>query len=101
MANVTKTIGRVPVYRGQYAQGTVYYKDNIVGMYGSSYISTVDDNTSAPASVDEERNITVNEGWKVFSDASAAYKYGEDISEILSLVGDIDSVLDEINGEEA
>ena len=101
MANVTKTIGRVPVWRGQYAQGTTYYKDNIVEMYGSAYISTVDNNTSAPASVDEERNITVNEGWEVFTDASAAYKYGEDIGEILNLVGDINSILDEINGEEA
>ena len=89
------------MWRGQYAQGTTYYKDNIVEMYGSAYISTVDNNTSAPASVDEERNITVNEGWEVFTDASAAYKYGEDISDIISLVGNINSILDEINGEVA
>ena len=53
MANVTKTIGRVPVWRGEYAQGTTYYKHNIVGMYGSSYIALADNTTTAPATVDD------------------------------------------------
>lgn len=101
MANVTKTIGRVPVWRGEFAQGTTYHKHNIVGMYGSSYIALADNTTTAPATVDGEGNVTVDtEKWGVFADASASYKYGEQIDEILAITGEVNTVLTEINGEE-
>lgn len=101
MANVTKTIGRVPIWRGEFSAGTTYYQHNIVGMYGSSYIALVDNPATAPVTVDGEGNMTVDTNkWGVVADASASYKYGEQIDEILAITGDVNTVLAEINGEE-
>ena len=93
MANVKKTIGKVPVWISQYEAGRTYQKYNIVGMYGSAYISLVDNNTSAPATADAEGNVTVNAGWDIFADGSAIYKFSEKISEMQE---DVSSVFSEL-----
>lgn len=72
MATQKKIIGRLPVSRQEYAEGTAYYRDNIVTYGGSAFQCTADGTTTAPAVFDDSGNMTINAGWKVFADASAA-----------------------------
>ena len=89
MANVRKTIGKVPVWISQYKPGTAYQKFNIVGMYGSSYISLVDNNTSAPAAADGEGNVTVNAGWDILADGSAVHKFSDKVAQIRTALASV------------
>lgn len=70
MAGITEIIGRLPVPRGAYSAGTTYYKYNLVTLYGSTYMSKIDNNTSAPATKAQDGKVTVNSNWEVWSDAS-------------------------------
>ena len=48
--NTTKlNIGKIPISKGEYQEGTAYQRLNQVTMLGSTYQSKIDDNTSAPA----------------------------------------------------
>ncbi len=48
--NTTKlNIGKIPISKGEYQEGTTYQRLNQVTMLGSTYQSKIDDNTSAPA----------------------------------------------------
>ena len=68
MATVTKNIGSVPVWAGEWQSGKTYYKYNIVGKDGNAYISTIDNNTADPvASVSEAGAITIGAGWSLFA----------------------------------
>lgn len=68
MATVTKNIGSVPVWTGEWQSGKTYMKYNIVGKDGNAYISTIDDNTADPvASVSEAGAITIGAGWSLFA----------------------------------
>lgn len=50
MSATTKlNIGKIPVSKGEYQEGTAYQRLNQVTMLGSTYQSKIDDNTSAPA----------------------------------------------------
>ena len=42
-------IGKIPISKGEYQEGTTYQRLNQVTMLGSTYQSKIDDNTSAPA----------------------------------------------------
>ena len=50
MDTTTKlNIGKIPISKGEYQEGTTYQRLNQVTMLGSTYQSKIDDNTSAPA----------------------------------------------------
>lgn len=95
MANVKKTIGKVPVWIEEYKSGSTYSKFNIVGMYGSSYISLIDNNTTPPATIGGDGNITVDtEKWGIIADASKYYTFVDKKQDKLTAGTGI-----EINGE--
>lgn len=72
MATTKKIIGKVPVYRGEFVLGKTYYKQNIVTMLGSSFISLVDGNVNIPCSV-VDGSFVLGEGWGFLADASYSY----------------------------
>ena len=49
MATTKQNIGKIPISKGEYQEGTTYQRLNQVTMLGSTYQSKIDDNTSAPA----------------------------------------------------
>lgn len=49
MATTKQNIGKIPIMKGEYQEGTTYQRLNQVTMLGSTYQSKIDDNTSAPA----------------------------------------------------
>lgn len=49
MATTKLNIGKIPISKGEYQEGTTYQRLNQVTMLGSTYQSKIDDNTSAPA----------------------------------------------------
>ena len=52
MGTTTKlNIGKIPISKGEYQEGTTYQRLNQVTMLGSTYQSKIDDNTSAPAQI--------------------------------------------------
>lgn len=78
MTVVTKTIGRLPQYIGDWEQRTSpngYKRRNRVTMFGSEFESLSDNNTQVPATYNSSTGvITVNTTyWKVISNALGAY----------------------------
>ena len=65
MAEITKELGRIPVSRGEYQEGTIYYKENIVQYRGSSYQVISESSIHDVSPIDE--NNTLNPGWKLFA----------------------------------
>ena len=49
MSTTKLNIGKIPVSKGEYQEGTTYQRLNQVTMLGSTYQSKIDYNTSAPA----------------------------------------------------
>lgn len=49
MSTTKLNIGKIPISKGEYQEGTTYQRLNQVTMLGSTYQSKIDDNTSAPA----------------------------------------------------
>ena len=49
MGTTKLNIGKIPISKGEYQDGTAYQRLNQVTMLGSTYQSKIDDNTSAPA----------------------------------------------------
>ncbi len=49
MGTTKLNIGKIPISKGEYQEGTAYQRLNQVTMLGSTYQSKIDDNTSAPA----------------------------------------------------
>ena len=49
MGTTRLDIGKIPISKGEYQEGTAYQRLNQVTMLGSTYQSKIDDNTSAPA----------------------------------------------------
>lgn len=72
MATSKKIIGKVPVYRGEWKSGVIYYKHNIVSMLGSSFISLIDDNSNTPAQFNKG-SYSVHDTWAFFADGSFNY----------------------------
>lgn len=99
MATQKKIIGKLPVFRGEYNKDVVYYKHNIVTYLGSSFISTKDENMSAPCTVGDKEFILSN-GWEFFSDSSEAYFLDERFDEIAEVTVTTDDE-DEVNDPES
>ena len=51
MVSTKLNIGKIPISKGEYQEGTTYQRLNQVTMLGSTYQSKIDDNTSAPAQI--------------------------------------------------
>ena len=51
MSTTKLNIGKIPISKGEYQEGTTYQRLNQVTMLGSTYQSKLDDNTSAPAQI--------------------------------------------------
>lgn len=51
MVTTKLNIGKIPISKGEYQEGTTYQRLNQVTMLGSTYQSKIDDNTSAPAKI--------------------------------------------------
>lgn len=49
MGTTKLNIGKIPISKGEYQEGTAYQRLNQVTMLGSTYQSKIDNNTSAPA----------------------------------------------------
>lgn len=49
MVSTKLNIGKIPISKGEYQEGTAYQRLNQVTMLGSTYQSKIDDNTSTPA----------------------------------------------------
>lgn len=99
MATQKKIIGKLPVFRGEYNKDVVYYKHNIVTYLGSSFISTKDENMSAPCTVGDKEFILSN-GWEFFSDSSEAYFMDERFDEMAEVTVTTDDE-DEVNDVES
>lgn len=83
MAIQKKVIGKLPVPRGEYKEGTSYGELNLVTRYGSTYMSKHDNNTTAPATLSEDGKVVVNTNdWEVYADASGAYEVEEKLTEL-------------------
>lgn len=54
MGTTKLNIGKIPISKGEYHEGTTYQRLNQVTMLGSTYQSKIDDNTSAPAQMDAD-----------------------------------------------
>lgn len=54
MSTTKLNIGKIPISKGEYQEGTTYQRLNQVTMLGSTYQSKIDDNTSAPARMDAD-----------------------------------------------
>lgn len=96
MAKTETIAGVVPVPRGPYDSGNTYYKYNLTQLYGSTYMSKIDDNTTAPATMDAEGNITLNENWEVWADASGIPALQKEIKKRYKTIGFAGSVDDTI-----
>lgn len=103
MAKTETIAGVVPVPRGPYDSGNTYYKYNLTQLYGSTYMSKIDDNTTAPATMDAEGNITVNENWEVWADASGIQALQKEIEKrykTIGFAGIVDDAISSASSEE-
>lgn len=92
---ITKTeIGRLPVSRGEYSPGTVYYKHNLVQYLGSTYESLIDNNNTAPAAQSPDGVIKTNENWRPWADASSAVQFD---SQLQSVSADVKGLIDNMS----
>lgn len=99
---ITKlNIGKIPVSKGEYQEGTTYQRLNQVTMLGSTYQSKIDDNTSAPAQMGADgavENINT-EKWLCIAvgNVSAARKvvYNNETSGLEA--GNVQEAIDETN----
>lgn len=77
MTVTKKLIGRLPILIGEYDSAKVYSKRQRVTLYGSEFESKVDNNSIAPATLNNG-NLTINtDNWRVVSNGSEAFLAGE------------------------
>lgn len=91
MTKTRKVIGKVSVPRGEFSEGTTYYRYNVVTYLGSAFMCTVDSTTVAPATLqDDGETVALNPGWIFFADTSAisnaVAKHTEKITKIEQLL---------------
>lgn len=79
-----KLIGKLPVLLGAYDNTKVYSKKQRVTLYGSEFESLIDNNTYAPAMLDNDRkDITFDtEHWVVISNGTGAFLAGEKLDQL-------------------
>ena len=57
MSTTKLNIGKIPISKGEYQEGTAYQRLNQVTMLGSTYQSKIDDNTSTPAQMGSDGSV--------------------------------------------
>ena len=104
MGTTTKlNIGKIPVSKGEYQEGTAYQRLNQVTMLGSTYQSKIDDNTSAPAQMGADgavENINTDKWLCVaVGNVSAAKKvvYNNETSGLEA--GNVQEAIDEVKSK--
>lgn len=101
MVSTRLNIGKIPISKGEYQEGTVYQRLNQVTMLGSTYQSKIDDNTSAPAQMGADgavENINTDKWLCVaIGNVSAAKKvvYNNETSGLDA--GNVQAAIDETN----
>ena len=101
MGTTKLNIGKIPISKGEYQEGTTYQRLNQVTMLGSTYQSKIDDNTSAPAQMGADgavENINTDKWLCVaVGNVSAARKvvYNNETSGLEA--GNVQEAIDETN----
>ena len=57
MVTTKQNIGKIPIMKGEYQEGTTYQRLNQVTMLGSTYQSKIDGNNSAPAQLASDGSV--------------------------------------------
>ena len=103
MVSTKLNIGKIPISKGEYQEGTAYQRLNQVTMLGSTYQSKIDDNTSAPAQMGADgavENINTDK-WLCIAvgNVSAARKvvYNNDTSGLEA--GNVQEAIDEVGSK--
>ena len=103
MATTKQNIGKIPIMKGEYQEGTTYQRLNQVTMLGSTYQSKIDDNTSAPAQMGADgavENINTDK-WLCIAvgNVSAARKvvYNNETSGLEA--GNVQEAIDEVRSK--
>lgn len=103
MGTTKLNIGKIPISKGEYQEGTTYQRLNQVTMLGSTYQSKIDDNTSAPAQMGADgavENINTDK-WLCIAvgNVSAAKKvvYNNETSGLES--GNVQEAIDEVGSK--
>lgn len=101
MATTKQNIGKIPIMKGEYQEGTTYQRLNQVTMLGSTYQSKIDGNTSAPAQMGADgavENINMDK-WLCIAvgNVSSAKKvvYNNETSGLEA--GNVQAAIDETN----
>lgn len=81
MAKITKTIGKLPVFKNAWVEGTAYSMLNQVTHLGSTFQSKIDNNTSVPGEV-VNNELVISPNWAVISNGTAAYLAGSRLSDV-------------------
>lgn len=103
MTQIKETVGRLPIYIGEYDSNKTYKKKNRVTLFGSEFQSLIDNNTYAPAtlSADETHIIFDEVHWKVISNGSDAFLNHQTVLEKLDEIDSKqNSMQSEINGKQ-
>lgn len=103
MGTTKLNIGKIPISKGEYQDGTAYQRLNQVTMLGSTYQSKIDDNTSAPAQMGADgavENINTDK-WLCIAvgNVSAAKKvvYNNETSGLEA--GNVQEAIDEVGSK--
>ena len=103
MVTTKLNIGKIPISKGEYQEGTAYQRLNQVTMLGSTYQSKIDDNTSAPAQMGADgavENINTDK-WLCIAvgNVSAARKvvYNNETSGLEA--GNVQEAIDEVGSK--
>lgn len=103
MVSTKLNIGKIPISKGEYQEGTTYQRLNQVTMLGSTYQSKIDDNTSAPAQMGADgavENINTDK-WLCIAvgNVSAAKKvvYNNETSGLEA--GNVQEAIDEVGSK--
>lgn len=103
MGTTKLNIGKIPISKGEYQEGTAYQRLNQVTMLGSTYQSKIDDNTSAPAQMGADgavENINTDK-WLCIAvgNVSAARKvvYNNETSGLEA--GNVQEAIDEVSND--
>lgn len=103
MGTTKLNIGKIPISKGEYQEGTTYHRLNQVTMLGSTYQSKIDDNTSAPAQMGADgavENINTDK-WLCIAvgNVSAAKKvvYNNETSGLEA--GNVQEAIDEVGSK--
>lgn len=81
MTVTKKLIGRLPILLGEYDSTKTYSKKQRVTLYGSEFESIVDNNTIAPATLNNGTLAINTDNWRVVSNGTEAFLAGEKIKQ--------------------